>query len=45
MVGVLYDFSLSFLIVITIAIEIIAIPFFYIMWKNTNKNEFDVQHE
>lgn len=45
MVGLLYDFSIPILIIITIAVEIIAIPFFYIMWKNslnspppTNKN-------
>jgi len=35
MVGLLYDFSLPLLIVITIAVEIIAILFFYIMWKNS----------
>lgn len=35
MVGFLYDFSIPLLIVITIAVEIIAIPFFYIMWKNS----------
>jgi MFS family permease len=35
MVGLLYDFSIPLLIVITIAVEIIAVPFFYIMWKNS----------
>jgi MFS family permease len=35
MVGLLYDFSLPLLFVITIAVEIIAILFFYIMWKNS----------
>jgi len=35
MVGLLYDFSIPILIIITIAIEIIAILFFYIMWKTS----------
>jgi MFS family permease len=35
MVGLLYDFSIPTLIVITIAVEVIAIPFFYILWKQS----------
>lgn len=35
MVGLLYDFSIPLLIIITIAVEIIALYFFYIMWKNS----------
>jgi MFS family permease len=35
MVGLLYDFSIPLLIVITIVVEVIAIPFFYILWKNS----------
>jgi len=35
MVGFLYDISIPILIAITIAVEIIAIPFFYIMWKRS----------
>jgi predicted MFS family arabinose efflux permease len=37
MVGFLYDVSIPILIVITIIIEIIAVIFFYIMWKNISK--------
>ena len=39
MIGILYDFSLPLLIIITIAIEIISIPFFYVMWKNSMKQK------
>lgn len=35
MIGVLYDFSLPLLIGITIVVEIIAILFFYALWKNS----------
>jgi len=35
MVGLLYDFSIPILVEITIAVEIIAIIFFYILWKNS----------
>lgn len=38
MVGFLYEVSIPILIVITIIIEIIAILFFYIMWKNISKS-------
>jgi len=37
MVGFLYDYSIPVLIVISIAIEIIAIPFFYFMWKQSQR--------
>jgi len=35
MVGLLYDFSIPLLVFITITVEIIALYFFYIMWKNS----------
>jgi len=35
MVGFLYDFSIPLLIEITIVVELIAVFFFYILWKNT----------
>jgi len=34
LVGVLYDYSITFLITIFVAIEIIAILFFFLLWKN-----------
>jgi len=37
LVGVLYDYSLPLLITIIMIIEIIAIPFFFIMWKTCGK--------
>jgi len=37
LVGVLYDYSLPLLIAIIMVIEIIAIPFFFIMWKSCGK--------
>jgi MFS family permease len=37
LVGVLYDYSLPLLIGIIMVIEIIAIPFFFIMWKTCAK--------
>jgi MFS family permease len=37
LVGVLYDYSLPLLIVIIMVIEIIAIPFFFIMWKTCSQ--------
>jgi len=37
LVGVLYDYSLPLLITIIMIIEIIAIPFFIIMWKTCDK--------
>jgi len=37
LVGVLYDYSLPLLIAIIMIIEIIAIPFFFIMWKTCAK--------
>ena len=37
LVGVLYDYSLTLLITIIMVIEIIAIPFFFIMWKTCVK--------
>jgi len=39
MIGLLYEYSISILIAIIIVIEIIAIPFFFIMWKNSTKEE------
>ena len=39
MVGLLYEYSISILITVIIVIEIIAIPFFFIMWKNSTKEE------
>ena len=38
MVGLLYDFSIPILIVITVIIEIIALYFFYLMWTSCNQN-------
>ena len=38
MVGLLYDFSIPILIVITVIIEFIALYFFYIMWKSCSQN-------
>jgi MFS family permease len=40
MVGVLYDFSIPLLIILTIAVESIALYFFYIMWKNSAQGSF-----
>jgi MFS family permease len=37
LVGVLYDYSLPLLITIIMIIEIISIPFFFIMWKTCGK--------
>jgi len=37
LVGVLYEYSLHLLIVSIIVIEIIAIPFFFMMWKTCNQ--------
>jgi len=39
LVGVLYDYSLTLLITIIMVIEIIAIPFFFIMWKTCGKGD------
>jgi uncharacterized membrane protein len=39
MVGLLYEYSIPILIAIIIVIEIIAIPFFFIMGKNSTKEE------
>jgi len=35
LVGILYDYSLTSLIIILVTIEFISIPFFVLMWKNT----------
>ena len=38
LVGLLYEFSIPILVIITIIVEVIALYFFYILWKNSNQN-------